>query len=299
MKIPLAFQKIKESGMKNNMKWKMAATHIVGLGHIKNNVVCQDRTYSLEFNDTNCVALSDGAGSCPLSHIGAKEASRSACIKVIRDFDHIYSENIEAAKHDIVKRIVSNVCRRAEKKKKKFKDLSATLLFVAVKGDRFIAGHIGDGIIGALKKDKVEPLSLPDNGEYINSTYFITHDDPSRHFHLIKGKVEDINGFILMSDGSAESLFDRKTAEFSKAAVAMISWLEDNDALEVKKALAHNIETVIRKKTQDDCSIGILKLVSHVGSPTEMRANADKTPTLSKRMMKLLIPWYKNNQKHL
>ena len=35
-------------------------------------------------------------------------------------------------------------------------DLASTLLFVAIKDNKFIMAHIGDGIIGYLKQDEVK-----------------------------------------------------------------------------------------------------------------------------------------------
>ena len=43
------------------------------------------------------------------------------------------------------------------------KDLSSTLLFVAVKGNKFLAGHIGDGLIGSFDESGSQVFSPPEN----------------------------------------------------------------------------------------------------------------------------------------
>jgi hypothetical protein len=40
----------------------------------------------------------------------------------------------------------------------------------------------------------------------------------------------------------------------------LINWLENNNEKEVENALFYNLEQVIRNKTQDDCSIGIMRI---------------------------------------
>ena len=90
------------------------------------------------------------------------------------------------------------------------KDLASTLLFVAVKDDKFILGHLGDGVIGYLKNNCLKTASLPNNGEFSNETYFSTSKDASSHMKLAKGSVRDIDGFVLMSDGTADSFYNKK-----------------------------------------------------------------------------------------
>ena len=48
-------------------------------------------------------------------------------------------------------------------------DLASTLLFVAIKDNKFIMAHIGDGIIGYLKQDELKIATHPMNGEFINN----------------------------------------------------------------------------------------------------------------------------------
>ena len=59
-------------------------------------------------------------------------------------------------------------------------DLASTLLFVAIKDNKFIMAHIGDGIIGYLKQDELKIATHPMNGEFINTTVFTTSMDVVR-----------------------------------------------------------------------------------------------------------------------
>ena len=144
-----------------------------------------------------------------------------------------------------------------------YKDLSSTLLFVAVKNDHYIAGSLGDGIFGVLtSKNNMEVLSHPDNGEYLNETFFTTSSNASKHFRIYRGELSDIIGFILMSDGSGESLYNRKDKYLSTVCTQVLEWLDDNLTHEVTDALCENLENIIRNKTTDDCSLNLLKKVT-------------------------------------
>ena len=89
--------------------------------------------------------------------------------------------------------------------------LACTLLFAAVKGSTCLVGHIGDGVICCRGDEKLKAVSLPSNGEFANSTTFVTLPDALSDFRLYRDKTDKIDGFCLMSDGAAESLYDRKT----------------------------------------------------------------------------------------
>ena len=88
-------------------------------------------------------------------------------------------------------------------------------------------------------------LSEPENGEYANQTYFITSDNAINHFRIYKNNLDKIRGFILMSDGSYESLFDKSSNMLTQANETMFSWIENKNHTidKVKAALKENIES--------------------------------------------------------
>ncbi|MFW5800253.1 MAG: hypothetical protein ACOCV8_05505, partial [Spirochaetota bacterium] len=76
-----------------------------------------------------------------------------------------------------------------------------------------------------------------------------------------KAELSDNTGFILMSDGTAESLYDRRNKQLSPVSKQVLDWLDTNESEEVTKALENNIKTLFIPKTTDDCSIALLKNV--------------------------------------
>jgi serine/threonine protein phosphatase PrpC len=135
---------------------------------------------------------------------------------------------------------------------------TSTLLCVVIKGDRFLATHIGDGAIVALEGDNLIVVSELQNGEFINITTFVTSATAQPTMRLTKGDIGKIGGFALMSDGAAESLYQRHT----KKIAPVVKTLMHKNALLSKDylnpLLQESLEQKISQRTQDDCSIAII-----------------------------------------
>ncbi len=124
-----------------------------------------------------------------------------------------------------------------------------------------IQGKIGDGVIGMLDSgNNLKTISKPDNGEFSNSTFFTTSTKYKERLRILKGRLKSADGFILMSDGVEDSLYDKKKESLSDTNKIIINWLENNTEKEVEKALYSNLEQIISKQTSDDCSIGIMRI---------------------------------------
>ncbi len=247
---------------KTNYIIKTAHSFVQGLGHIEKNIPCQDRTLSYTDKEIGVISLSDGAGSCKHSDIGAAIVTNV----IVNLFQTNHSKIFEADNLDkLQKYFISNILIDLDKKAKetsaKLKDFSATLLFVAIKDQDYIAGHIGDGLIGTSDKNgELTVLSVPVNTEYANTTYFVTDSDSFLNIRLYKGDLSNINGFIIMSDGVTSSMYDKRTNEISSVVKQMFSWLDEVDEKEVCSILQNNIENILLKKTNDDCSIALMRV---------------------------------------
>lgn len=241
-------------------KWKFSGASIEGRLHLQKNIPCQDRIYSLNDRDVNVISLSDGAGSCKFSHFGAEVVTQSICEIMVNIFDDAY-QNDDKIKEKIINKILQNLDIKAQEIGTNIQELSSTLLFVAVKNNKYISGHIGDGVISYLFEDNINILSHPDNGEYANSTYFVTSSDVKDHFRIYRGEITSITGFILISDGTAERLYDKKNKKFSNAAKQILEWLDDNSSSDVSIALKDNLEKFFKEKILDDCSINLMRHV--------------------------------------
>ena len=242
--------------------WKLASAYVTGRGHLAKNIPCQDRTSELINKHSTGIfyglSLADGAGSYKFSDIGAEIITKEILEYLKSNFsDSFKGKNVSKK---ILQYIEERLSKEAEKRSIDIKELSSTLLFVVLKKDKFIAGHIGDGVIGVLgKKNHISVLSHPDNGEYSNSTFFTTTENYPDRLRIIRGNIVDSTGFILMSDGVDKSLYDSRTKKLAPISAEIINWLNIGNNEEVNIALQNNLNEIIKQKTFDDCSLGILK----------------------------------------
>ena len=262
--------------------WKIASSYITGRGHIENNIPCQDRVDKLVKDHKPSgtfygLALADGAGSCSHSHIGAEFITTEVLEFLNSNFSNMFKyENKHknsSLEQYLTRKIENKIDKLANQLNVDDKELSSTLLFIAIKEDkkkedkkenkkhyRYIIGHIGDGVIGILENEnQLRVISQPENGEFANSTFFTTSKNHKNRLRIIKGYLEDnTTGFVLMSDGTGASLYDKRQNKLSMGVAKMINWLKIHSEEEVEEALYNNLE-IISKYTTDDCSIGIMR----------------------------------------
>lgn len=228
------------------------AVSVAGLTSEQKLKLNQDFALSAQTPLGNIVAVSDGAGSGIHSNIG----SRCLCRTVVRAIQtdpkiNDVSEFSELIVHSVEKslrtlRRLSNIYQLEAG----ITDFSATLLVAVQYNDHCYCAHLGDGACMFFNSDD-EPIkiSLPDNGEYLNETYFVTDKDwktKLRCFELAERKAN----CLIMSDGvtpfalrnkdpflnfTKPLLNFLKTATFDEATMAVNAMLNSSDARKVSK----------------------------------------------------------------
>ena len=130
-------------------------------------------------------------------------------------------------------------------------------------GDKFLGAHVGDGVIGYLKDGGLHVISAPENSEFANQTTFVTSQGAVGSMRLFRGSLQGVKGFILMSDGAGDSLFDARTGQLATACAKMIlavgaapARLSQNS--KHKKQWRKFVDVRVRNATKDDCSIAVL-----------------------------------------
>lgn len=244
-------------------QWREIRCEAQGRGHIQEGTPCQDKTFDCVKNGIRVIALADGAGSARLSHFGAEAAVQFICKNLSNNFTGYFENNDGAAvKANIVRELQEAIKSEALKRQCTPRDLASTLLFAALDGRHFILGHIGDGVIGYLKNDELKTASLGQSGEFVNSTIFTTSKDAAATMALIKGELGEIRGFILMSDGTEASLFDKaakKPAEVFRRIIKKVATAKNKKHTEeLEKDLQKSLESSVCQMTMDDCSLAIL-----------------------------------------
>lgn len=239
--------------------WSYSSCQVQGRGHIKKQVPCQDKTKTIFEDGTYVIALADGAGYAKLSHYGASCVVESISEFFIQRFDELFTnEDGRQVKLSIMQKVLADINSKAQELSCATKDLAATMLVVAVNNERFIIAHIGDGVIGYLDGNILKTASVPSNGEHANETYFVTSRDAINTMKLFKGTINNIAGFVLMSDGTEQSLYNKKNNSLSPAIIKLMqrNIILDEDAM--CEQLDSTFKNVIITKTHDDCSIALL-----------------------------------------
>jgi len=254
--------------------WKSINYEVCGRSHLKSATPCQDKTATWHVNDVDAIALADGAGSARYSHIGAAVVTAFVCRYITNNFDRIINnpDGVQVKK-DILEHLLTQVKRRSEDLSCNMEDLASTLLAVAVCNNLFIMLHIGDGVIGYLKGNKLEVASYPDNGEFVNTTTFVTSRNAITSLRLLKGGVDDISGFVLMSDGTAQSLYNKKDKFLAGVLVKIMHRTAILARDKTCKMIKDSFDQVIVNNTIDDCSIALL-----CRSSTVLRDYCDMSP---------------------
>lgn len=236
--------------------WIVYRKEKVGKSHIKTSTPCQDKTFYLDKNDIKSLVLCDGAGSAKFSHFGADIVTKSLATFLCDNFDNCYDNNDALQiKREIINFIFEKLNSLKDFLGCELKELASTLQFVAIKDDRFILCHLGDGVVGYVKNGLLKVASTPINGEFANATSFTISKDAISKMKLFKGKIDFISAFVLMSDGSAEAFYKKQIKKFSKGLEKLIDYSKFSLAFDdiLSNALAN-----IQKVTTDDVSLAFL-----------------------------------------
>lgn len=240
--------------------WQIIQCAVQGRHHVKYGTPCQDKTYVSKKNGVVAAALADGAGSAKMSHYGAECVVKYICDELTDKFDLYYNESdADLTKMMLIDNLLEQLTELKNSLQCSLKDLSSTLLAIAIKGEQFILIHIGDGVIGCQENKKLKTLSKPQNGEFSNVTFFVTSENALTDMNFIKGNLNDMNGFVLMSDGTSTSMYNKRTNEIVPVLKKIMQMCTFMQAHKIEEQLQNSFETVIRGATGDDCSIIILK----------------------------------------
>ncbi len=269
--------------------WRVASGRQQGRAHVATSVPCQDQVTTLALPDGTVVgALADGAGSARFSHYGAELVVTRASRLVAELFEPLFraTNNLGTLRARVVQELQGILARAAsggldvtEDDRRRLglpdrfdtplipcdlRDLATTVLVVAVRGDRYVALHLGDGAIGTenvLKSGTriVRALGIPDNGEFANETTFITSRDAAGSLRIYRGRVEttsrSIAGFVLMSDGPEASLYRKSTRTMATACSKLLQGCRELPSDIMAEQLGQALRDVIAPRTHDDCSL--------------------------------------------
>ena len=239
--------------------WNVVQCAAQGTGHSKQGIPCQDKTFFLEKDGSVAIALADGAGSAAYSQYGAEVITSFTCDCLVERFNQYYkTEDVEKVKSDLIGRIRNRLLELSRQINCEIRELASTLLVVVVKGENFILMHIGDGVIGYLQENEIRVASYPENGEFANTTVFTTSSDAIISMRLIREPIGKKKAFVLMSDGTENSLYDKRNKTIASSLRRVMYRIASEGPVQLQKQLQHSCETLLRSRTTDDCSLVIM-----------------------------------------
>ena len=171
------------------------------------------------------LAVSDGAGSCPLSRLGSHVASRTVTARLmdaLPKLDKAVTDDADKLKAELTTQLTAALvaaCQAlqdiAAKTKTSAKDYRCTLLTLlhwrGEKHELLLANQIGDGAILVLNKDKsTRRIGEADSGQFSGEVSCFVPDDNARD----KAKkvdsitpVEAVECVLLCTDGIEDPFF--------------------------------------------------------------------------------------------
>lgn len=235
-----------------------------GKSHKKNNMPCQDYCdyYIDNENEFSIIALSDGAGSCKYSHYGSELLVKKIILFFQNNYKILFEKEIEDIKEKLIEYLSKSFEEKAKEKSIEEKELSATLLFVGCYKDKFIYGHIGDGIICCDIDGNLRVVSGGTGGEFKNETVFFRKNIDKKYFNLSIKPLKNILSFYCFSDGLEPVLISNKGDKLASILQTFSLWVYKYEYNFVNKNLSHNINDIAENNPNihDDLSLIIMNI---------------------------------------
>lgn len=245
--------------------WQLSGAAITGLAHHRKGLPCQD---AVAWHNTTrpILALSDGAGSAPVSEQGAAALVRGVsrfCVSMEDALASWLDDPVgDAQAHaELWSRRILTHARGlledlANAERRSVRDLRATLLLAVLGKAHCFWWQVGDGVIVGRSASGLRTLGSPRKakGEFANQTCFVDTASPSQvQFGIVPSL--DILGLALMSDGGAEKLVAH---DGSQVASRLGAWFDAvvQQALSADRlAQAFHEPAMCERTTLDDRSI--------------------------------------------
>ncbi len=159
--------------------WRVVGASVRGVAHVQGGQVCQDACAFAQQPGTVLIAtVADGAGSAELSEIGAALAVETV-VAVMGAVQELPSASDADGWQDLLTEAVRQAQWRieseAEIRQLEPNALASTLLLAVATPEATAVMQIGDGaIVAGDSAGRVLSLTAPHNGEYANTTVFLT-----------------------------------------------------------------------------------------------------------------------------
>jgi hypothetical protein len=173
------------------MTWRWIEASVTGQSHIESNEKGQDycRTRVIQISDKEFFIslVSDGAGSTVNGGLGAKIICDAMMDNIISS---VRNENIANVSEEEIKSWVASARDLLDTTAKQIelpiREYACTLLGAVISDRNSLFFQIGDGGIVTQFDTLYEPLFWPEQGEYANTTFFVSDEEFLKHLMVKK-----------------------------------------------------------------------------------------------------------------
>lgn len=231
------------------MHWKVFFASATGKYHLDGDQPCQDAGHFAIAEEVFVGVVCDGAGSADQGQVGAQFLARAVSESVA---GALVSGTLAVAggpdtlEHlqEIIGGARDTLVGIAALQQRELRDFASTLLgcFSTPTGGCFF--HIGDGFGVQRAGTGTRAISVPENGEFADQTYFVTDESWCDHLRVTPlGAVEPGCLIGLMSDGTASFAIDReRTGFFGPFIDPVVNFLRNTSDADGSLALQNLLE---------------------------------------------------------
>jgi len=205
---------------KHETAWSGFSASIIGSGHIKRGLPCQDAS-SAVISPRPALIVCDGRGSASRSQDGASAAVRdftSQCavfeplLATILDADEVDAGRWEQFCRILYRTLMQTKLNLAAEHGVPEKEFDFTVAAAVVGTDWIGCFQVGDGSIVLRQNGIPETAFLPDKGEFTNQTHFLRENGEVKgKFHAKLFSAKENSGIAITSDGPEHLMFNLAT----------------------------------------------------------------------------------------
>lgn len=242
------------------MIWNIPSYTMTGTSHIADKKPGQDyiKVSLNPDNGTAIVVVTDGVGSARLAY----EGSRGLAKEVAAQLERRGADLLGWSDGDIRLWLANVVADWLKAESARLmcvpEDLNTTLMIFLSDGDRFVAGSIGDGLVGRIGDDGFDVLLEPEHGAAVNVSYFVATSDFNSHFRIVRGRFDAASVYFAMTDGSCDCLYNYRARTYAEALGIFCEWTRKYDRKAVNKAVHDVASRLFKEVTSDDCAIALI-----------------------------------------
>jgi hypothetical protein len=187
------------------MRWKFTNATVTGKAHTARGEPGQDssRAGTVQISDTDFFIgiAADGAGSTTDGGRGADIACRTLFALITDALRE--SGDLSLITDDVIRNWITAsheaIVTEAQERGKKLRQYASTVIGAIAGNERAIFFQIGDGAIVTGSGPEYQTIFWPEQGEYANTTYFITDDDYLGHVKIHHSETPE--EIALFTDG--------------------------------------------------------------------------------------------------